>query len=694
MPLVINTNVASLNSQRQLVKSGSDMSQAMERLSSGKRVNTAADDAAGLAIANRMTSQIRGLNQAVRNAYDGISLMQTAEGALDETTNILQRIRELAIQSANGIYADSDRSTLDAEVQQLVLELDRITQTTTFNGQKLLDGNLNGVDLQIGSNAYETVTLEIPSLSAKSLGMGSQSVDMLGAEVADLSSIVLSETDVLINGQSIGKFDGTATPPDTFQDLIDNINDNVLGVSASGYTSLEATNVGDGVLEGVIFQINVEAGDGTGTNTYNISDTKSMDELIEKIGNVTGGNINAAVDEQGKLVLTNNTGSTITVTTTALSQAEIQLVEDATGFDIESDADNTPDPVSARGQIILTSEYDDPITISRGATGTLADLANLGFRENTQAGTVEGVAISTPGVAWGVGDISINGTVVPNDDTDSLQGKIDAINAVTSDTGVIASSFVSATLDFDGVDVTALAATFELNGVVVDLTSVTSTEEIVDAFNALADETGVGASLLGTRVVLEGHASSITFRDGAGAVATGLGDGTNIAQLLSSEDGSTAGDVATGDQVEGGLRLQSENNTPIAITLGNNADVATHGFLEANSTGEGRFGAGLNTISVSTAAQSQRALEVVDRALEEINAVRSGMGAVTNRLEFTISNLMNVSENTTAARSRIIDADFAEETANLSRAQVLQSASQAMLAQANARPQQVLQLLQ
>jgi len=150
MPLVINTNVAALNSQRQLVKSGNDQSEAMERLSSGKRINTAADDAAGLAIANRQTSQIRGLNQAIRNANDGVSLIQTAEGALDETTNILQRMRELAIQSANGIYSDADRATLDAEVQQLKAELDRISETTSFNGQKVLDGTLGEVELQIG----------------------------------------------------------------------------------------------------------------------------------------------------------------------------------------------------------------------------------------------------------------------------------------------------------------------------------------------------------------------------------------------------------------------------------------------------------------------------------------------------------------------------------------------------------------
>ena len=171
MPLIINTNISALNAQRQLVKSGDEMSQAMERLSSGKRINTAADDAAGMAISSRMTSTIRGLNQAVRNANDGISLIQTAGGALEESTNILQRMRELSIQSANGIYTDANRTSLNAEVQQLKQELTRIATTTSFNGLKILDGTLGDIDLQIGTEANETITLKVGSgFDAESLG--------------------------------------------------------------------------------------------------------------------------------------------------------------------------------------------------------------------------------------------------------------------------------------------------------------------------------------------------------------------------------------------------------------------------------------------------------------------------------------------------------------------------------------------
>src|SRR5690606_26860630 len=161
MSLVINTNVASLNSQRQLMNSGQALDRATERLSSGNRINSAKDDAAGLAISNRMTSQVRGLDQAIRNANDGVSLIQLAEGALQETTNILQRMRELAVQSANGIYTSGDRSTLNAEVQQLKAELDRISQTTSFNGLNILDGTVGKTSLQVGASSNQTIEFEI-----------------------------------------------------------------------------------------------------------------------------------------------------------------------------------------------------------------------------------------------------------------------------------------------------------------------------------------------------------------------------------------------------------------------------------------------------------------------------------------------------------------------------------------------------
>jgi len=169
---VVNTNVKSLVAQDSLMKVGRDLSTAMERLSTGKRINSAKDDAAGLSISNRMESQIRGLSMAIKNANDGISLMQTAEGALDEVTASLQRMRELAVQAANGTNSALDRAALDAEVQQLKAEIDRTAKTTQFNSINLLDGSFKNKVLQIGDDANETMKVGISSAKVSDLGLG------------------------------------------------------------------------------------------------------------------------------------------------------------------------------------------------------------------------------------------------------------------------------------------------------------------------------------------------------------------------------------------------------------------------------------------------------------------------------------------------------------------------------------------
>ena len=721
MPLIINTNVSSLNAQRQLVTSGNELATAMERLSSGKRINTAADDAAGLAISNRMTSQIRGLNQAVRNANDGISLIQTAEGALDESTNILQRMRELAIQSANGIYDDANRATLDAEVQQLIQELDRIATTTTFNGQPLLDGSMGDVDLQVGSQANQTIRIDIQAMDSKTLGMGSVSVDMLGAAVTGtltdpVNGLILNDTDILINGQTIGEFDGT--DGDTFQTLIDNINENVRGVEASGYTSLQSTAVGDGVLEnGNKLRITVAAADGSGNTVFNITDTKSMKELVEKINTVTGGIISADTDDNGRLSVSNNTGATITVD--ALNDANLdtdadaaQLVARATGFNVFDATGPTSIDDAAHGQIILTSEHGDPITVSLGSTGDIEKLHQLGFRESTDPGVVTGVGIDSASAAaqWNVGDLTINGTVIDNANTDSLQGKVDAINRQSSDTGVVATAYSSVSIR--NIDMSLwdnAVASIVINGAEVDLGNpalpvTPSMSDLVDAFNAKTDVTGVSAYLLGDRVVLQSDQGAINVAPTGAAndVFTTALDTTDFIHYIGADvnaddlpDSVTTTMPAGGAvSVPAGLKLTSTTGQPISIDLGPNADPATLGLLEANSTAQGRFGTAIASVSIDTAANAQKAIGVIDNALESINDIRSQLGAANNRLDFTINNLMSVTENTAAARSRILDADFAAETAALSRSQVLQQASQAMLAQANAASQQVLQLLQ
>lgn len=695
MPLYINTNISSLNAQRQLMKSGQELDQSMERLSSGMRINSASDDAAGLAISNRQTSQIRGLNQAVRNANDGISLIQTAEGALQESTNILQRMRELAIQSANGIYGDADRATLDAEVQQLVEELDRIATTTSFNGQNILDGTLGEVDLQIGAQSNQTIGFEIQAVDADTLGMGSLSADVVTAELGLLHTSGTINTgddftgqEILINGQTLGAVATT----DTLQDLLDNVNDNINGVTASSVVQLDMTSAGTGVVGSAGTNITVVGNDGNDI-VINVADTESLEEFAEKVGENSGGKLSAVVNDDGKLSITAQDASYVLV----------------------SDASTIGGTTTQFAQLILSSDNGDEITIERGATGTQDDLNNLGLRETQEGGVIESVGLvaSSGGAneALAVGDLTINGVEIDNDDTDSLQGKIDAINDVSDQTGVTAKAYSTLTIDMSSFLDSAVATHDQLviNGVDVDLAltnDATTSEDIVTKLNTFTDDTGVSARLSGTRIILESDQGAINIESESSIGFLGTGTGVqDLTRAFISTQGTfveSTDTISSGGTTQytslAGLKLVSDNGNPINVELGDNSTAAELGarlgLLESNQLGEGSFGSAISSISIGTAAQAQKAIDVIDNALETVNDIRSDLGAANNRLDFTISNLSNVSENTSAARARITDADFAAETAALSRAQVLQQASQAMLAQANARPQQVLSLLQ
>ncbi|MFT6917110.1 MAG: flagellin-like hook-associated protein FlgL [Motiliproteus sp.] len=313
MSLVINTNIASQNAQLRLLQSGRDLDTAMERLSSGKRINSAADDAAGLTMSSRMTAQIKGLDQAVRNANDGISMMQVAEGALGESTNILQRMRELSIQSGNGIFTDGDRGTLDAEFQQLATELDRIATTTQFNGRTLLDGSESQIVLQIGAEANQAVAFSIPATTTATLGLSAQGGDLVGAEMEINSSGGLSNAlgfaAVKINGESLSGLSAGAS----VGELLANINTRIEGVSAATLTQVQALAVGDGVLQGDdTLIINALGLDGS-LQSYSIGNTDSLEALAAAINTKAGNRISASVDDDGQLRLSSDSAARISV---------------------------------------------------------------------------------------------------------------------------------------------------------------------------------------------------------------------------------------------------------------------------------------------------------------------------------------------------------------------------------------------
>ena len=223
---VINTNIMSLNAQRNLSTSQDMLATSMQRLSTGLRINSAKDDAAGLAISERFTAQIRGLDQAARNANDGISLAQTAEGALEEVTNNLQRIRELAVQSSNASNNNSDRSALQTEVSQLLSEINRVADTTTFNGVNVLDGSFSGAAFQVGANAGETITVSsIVDSNTAALGSVSQASASVAASGLTGFATAIAAGGVTVNGVDIGAIAGASSAAERAGQLVDAINE-------------------------------------------------------------------------------------------------------------------------------------------------------------------------------------------------------------------------------------------------------------------------------------------------------------------------------------------------------------------------------------------------------------------------------------------------------------------------------------
>jgi flagellin len=241
MAAVINTNVASLNAQRNLTASQNALNTSIQRLSSGLRINSAKDDAAGLAISERMSSQIRGLNQAARNANDGISLAQTAEGALSEIGNNLQRIRELAVQASNGTNSQTDRDALNAEVTQLKAEIQRVAEQTSFNGTKLLDGSFAGVAFQVGANAGETISIDsiVNAQTASLGGTFTRTTESFNASALTGFATAISAGDIVINGVDIGAIGAAANAQERAGQLVEAIN-RVAGQSGVG-ASYDAT---------------------------------------------------------------------------------------------------------------------------------------------------------------------------------------------------------------------------------------------------------------------------------------------------------------------------------------------------------------------------------------------------------------------------------------------------------------------
>ena len=664
MPSVVNTNVMSLNAQRQLNKSQMAQNTAMERLSSGLRINSAKDDAAGLAISTGMSSQIRGLNQAVRNANDGISMAQTAEGSMDEMTNILQRMRELSVQAANDTNSSSNRASIQIEIDQLYSEMDRIAETTSFNGINLLDGSNKSTSLQIGAESGQSLSFSIDAVTTKDLNLNAVSGlgELNGGRVQ--TSVGFAGSGVTLNGVTLSGTAEAADMASTVKSMV-NAKTGLTGVTASAYNTVEGTAGQTGVTSGLT--INGQAINANGVS----GGTGSMTELVDTINRDVSG-VTASLNSEGALVLSNDTGNQIDVGGTVAGSGLV--VDDYQGFVALTAAD---------GEEISIGVDSSAVTTAVGS----ANAQRMGFMISSGSDQLTGSAVASTAIV-GTDAIQINGVDLGAVTGTTAADKAFAINAISDETGVTASATTT-------VEYQALISAFNnesalsINGVVVDFqtvaaNSVTSLDDVVSVLNSSGIQGVVASADEATgNLVLTSQAGSDIIIESADE------------DVLATTAGVTITTSTATQFTAGSITLTGADGADVVVTS-NAADQATQetalSKLGVTDVGGSTAATGVG-LSVTSVANANNTIDRIDSALDKISDGRANLGAIQNRLTSTISNLANVSQNLSAANSRIRDADFAAETSALSKSQVLQQAGTAMLSQANASTQSVLSLL-
>ncbi len=692
MPQIINTNVMSLNAQRQLNKSQLMQNEAMERLSSGLRINSAKDDAAGLAISTGMESQIRGLNQAIRNANDGISMAQTAEGAMDEMTNILQRMRELSIQSANDTNSASNRASIQDEVDQLYSELDRIASVTQFNGVNLLNGSAGATNFQIGANAGDSISFKIEGVTTKDLNLNAVTAtgELNGGRIESIAGGTQSDA-VLINGVTIsGLAAGATNGADTLVTAI-NANTGSSGVTATAYNVVEGVAGGSGVISSGGLTVAVGGG-----ASVNIGASGGMSELVSNINRDAAGVV-ATLSNSGALVLTNDTGKTITVGGSDIGNTGL-VGGTYEGFVSLNSSDGSP--ISIQENAALTTGTGP------GGSAVFADLKEMGFNIQTGSDKITGGKVNGD-VITSTDKITINGVELGAVTGTSAADKAFAINAISAETGVAAQA--STTKDYTivfgndattGVGVKGLTGSapneLKINGVAItSLTTASSMDEVVSAINGAGLQGVVATATEAGKLELtsvSGQDVALTVVNPAGAIQSGI---TTIGVYDDAAGRSVAESASASDTNRGSITLTGKNNEDVLISskAGSQTEQTTAlDKLGLSDSGGSKTAIGIG-LSVTSVANAENSIARIDDALQKISSSRGSLGAIQNRLSSTISNLANVSQNLSAANSRIKDADFAVETSRLSKAQILQQAGTAMLSQANASTKNVLSLL-
>ena len=686
MAMTINTNIVSINAQRNLGLSGNSLSTTMQRLSSGLRVNSAKDDAAGLAIAERMNTQVRGLAVAARNANDGISLAQTAEGALGKMGDMLQRMRELAVQSANATNSTADREALQSEVSQLRAEIDRVAKTTTFNGQKILDGSFAGGVFQVGASAGDNITVgNITNAKASNLGRAEYGASNVAVDTTSTDAMSdLSAIDTGVLKMSIG------TGTDPIQ----------LGPIAKANSAQERTGQ-------IVAAINAKTAD-TGVTAFLNKGTDGALSIDLRSSNVT------------QREVTDPVTNAVTKETVAVTVALSGFTAERTGMDaVELDPDLGP--TNGAGYAAYQNALQTQVNAALRSGASSVTVATLGA-SSTKADAITALndafaAVNTSNQNRYTAQAAAY-TAAPGASSFGLTDAVFSTRNLT--TGVV--TFNTVPTNATGMQTLATA----LNaGAIHDGSAYVSSPATADG--ALAHMIAHAQGMTEAEVAaLSGNAAGFaTWARATPPAAHTAVAATDFVQPADADAPFVAADFKIGDIVTAARTASGQANATLADVLGTagaalvgnatDADpdnwtwtgtytqaqtaftaaqshVTSNAVLGINAT-QIENDPGMESLSVNTQANAWVALKTIDTAIDQVNSARADLGALQTRFEKAIENIDIQNENITAARGRIMDADFASETAALSRSQILQQAGTAMVAQANQLPQNVLSLL-
>jgi len=723
---VINTNIKAIVAQESSRQVNLKLATAMERLSTGLRINSAKDDAAGLAISERMNAQVRGLGMAIKNANDGLSMAQTADGAYGEVTSMLQRMRELAVQAANGAMSPLDRASIQLEINELKAEIENVATKTHFNGIQLLDGSATQVNLQVGANEGDQIQIGFDSARTKDIGSGlNPALTSVGgnATVYDaFASGDLTINGVLVNASiesddqlSHAQKQASAVAKVAAINKVSSESGVIARVNStlvSGTTMTAATGVGSVTINGVSTASIAVTAD---AQTSRASVVKAINDISDR----TGVRAVDTEDANQGVQLYAEDGRNITV---VLTQTTAAFNAATTGLNA------TTATATYVGTFSLYSQTGSPIEISHQIGG---DISSSGLQVGTyeprkasvstyergggaaaapRAGQAAGVAPSnsTMGVLNGntlvINDIAI-GAGRTTDDTASIT----TVASVKAASAIAIAAAINRKSDLHGVTASAepnivrseVAANFtagssglvHLNGIQISVSSV-SRNAVLESLNQRSGETGVVARVYGNGIELVAEdGRNIVLATNQDLTAANLG-------LAGVTIGGSAGATVSapnGVAFYASVRLTSDKD--FTVKRGDEGGTPTAENFSRLGFREGTFG-GKDTgvkvadIDVSTQEGASIAISAVDAALEDVMSAQARSGAYQNRLDAVINVQSVASENLQASKSRIMDADYALEATNLAKAQIVAQAATAMLAQANQSQQTVLQLLQ